>query len=58
MLATISNGLTIKGVQAYWATGVTGVLLLASLWFEKWLSTTVSNRLVTTAAASVHSGTR
>jgi len=56
VLATIANGLTIKGVQAYWATGVTGVLLLASLWFEKWLSTTVSNRLVATAAASVHSG--
>ena len=58
ILATISNGLTIKGVQSYWATFVTGVLLLASLGLEKWVSTAVSNRLVATAQASVHTGTR
>ena len=45
ILATISNGLTIKGVQSYWAEFVTGVLLLASLGLEKWVSTAVSNRL-------------
>jgi ribose transport system permease protein len=58
ILATISNGLTIKGIDPYWGTGVTGVLLLASLGLEKWISNTVSNRLVTTAQASVHTGTR
>ena len=58
ILATISNGLTIKGVQSYWATFVTGVLLLASLGLEKWVSTAVSNRLVATAQMSVHTGTR
>jgi ribose transport system permease protein len=58
ILATISNGLTIKGVQPYWATVTTGVLLLASLGLEKWVSTSVSRRLVATAQASVHTGTR
>jgi ribose transport system permease protein len=58
VLATISNGLTIKGVNPYWGTGVTGLLLLGSLGLEKWVSTTVSRRLVLTAQASVHSGKR
>lgn len=56
VLGTITNGLTVKGVQPYWATGVTGFLLLASLGLEKWVSTAVSRRLVATASASVHSG--
>ncbi|GAA0941778.1 ABC transporter permease [Virgisporangium aurantiacum] len=54
ILGTISNGLTLKGIQPFWATTVTGALLLASLGLEKWVSTTVSRRLVTTAAASAH----
>lgn len=58
VLATITDGLTVKGVQPYWATGVTGALLLASLGLEKWVSTSVSARLMTTAQASVHTGTR
>jgi ribose transport system permease protein len=58
VLATISNGLTIKGVNPYWGTGVTGLLLLGSLGLEKWVSTTVSKRLVPTAQASVHTGKR
>jgi len=58
ILATISNGLTIKGIDPYWGTGLTGVLLLGSLALEKWISTTVSNRLVATAQASAHTGTR
>jgi len=58
ILATIDNGLTIKGIDPYWGTGLTGFLLLASLGLEKWISTTVSNRLVATAQASVHTGTR
>ncbi|HEX9999046.1 MAG TPA: ABC transporter permease [Actinoplanes sp.] len=58
ILGTISNALTIKGVQPYWATAVTGLLLLASLGVEKWVSVAVSRRLVATAGASVHTGTR
>jgi ribose transport system permease protein len=58
ILATISDGLTIKGVDPNVAVGVTGVLLLASLGLEKWVSTAVSKRLVATASASVHTGTR
>jgi ribose transport system permease protein len=58
ILGTIANALTIKGVQPYWATAVTGVLLLASIGVEKWVSTSVSRRLVTSANASTHSGTR
>jgi ribose transport system permease protein len=58
ILGTIANGLTIKGIQPYWATAVTGLLLLASLGLEKWVSTTVSRRLVATAQASAHTGTR
>jgi ribose transport system permease protein len=46
ILGTISNGLTIKGIEPYWATAVTGLLLLASLGLEKRVSTTVSRRLV------------
>jgi ribose transport system permease protein len=58
ILATISNGLIIKGIDPYWGTGVTGVLLLGALGLEKWVAGTVSRRLVSTAQASVHSGTR
>jgi ribose transport system permease protein len=58
ILGTISNALTIKGIQPYWGTAVTGVLLLGSLAIEKWVSTTVSRRLVQSAHASVHTGTR
>jgi len=58
ILGTISNALTIEGIQPYWGTAVTGVLLLASLAVEKWVSTTVSKRLVQSAHASVHTGTR
>jgi ribose transport system permease protein len=58
ILATISNGLTIKGIDPYWGTGVTGALLLLSLALDNWLTVTVSNRLVATAQASVHTGTR
>jgi ribose transport system permease protein len=46
ILATIANGLTIRGVQPYWATVTTGVLLLASLLLERIVQTGVSNRLM------------
>ncbi len=58
VLATIANGLTIKGIQPYWATGATGLLLLGSLALDRSLTRTVSQRLMATAQASVHTGTR
>lgn len=54
ILATISNGLIIRGVQPYWGTVATGALLLASLTLEKVIQTSVSNRLMATANLSVH----
>lgn len=54
ILATIANGLTIRGVQPYWATVTTGVLLLASLLLERVVQTGVSNRLMSSANLSVH----
>ncbi|MFE0678547.1 ABC transporter permease [Streptomyces sp. NPDC058867] len=53
ILATISNGLTIRGVQPYWATACTGALLLLSLLFERLVQTGVSERLMS-ANLSVH----
>ncbi|WP_433797621.1 ABC transporter permease [Actinoplanes sp. CA-252034] len=54
ILATIANGLTIRGVQPYWATVTTGVLLLASLLLERIVQTGVSSRLMDSADLSVH----
>lgn len=54
VLATISNGLTIRGIQPYWATFWTGVLLVAALLVEKAVQRGVSERLVATANLSVH----
>ncbi len=56
ILATISNALTIKGIQPYWGTIVTGLLLLGALGLEKTVQTTVSRRLMSAAQASVHGG--
>jgi ribose/xylose/arabinose/galactoside ABC-type transport system permease subunit len=53
ILATISNGLTIRGIQPYWATVATGALLLGSLLFERMLQSAVSERLMS-ANLSVH----
>lgn len=54
ILATIANGLTIRGVQPYWATASTGILLLASLALEKFIQNSVSDRLMNSANLSVH----
>jgi ribose transport system permease protein len=54
ILATISNGLTIRGIQPYWATVLTGALLLGSLLLERVIQTSVSHRLMATANLSVH----
>jgi ribose transport system permease protein len=53
ILATIANGLTIRGIQPYWATVATGALLIFSLLFERVLQNGVSERLMS-ANLSVH----
>jgi ribose transport system permease protein len=53
ILATIANGLTIRGIQPYWATVTTGALLLGSLMLERVLQRAVSERLMA-ANLSVH----
>jgi ribose transport system permease protein len=58
ILATISNGLTIVGIQPYWGTTVTGLLLVGSLGLERWVTGAVSRRLVATASLSAYTGTR
>ena len=54
ILATIADGLTIRGIQPYWATVVTGALLLGSLAMERAIQTSVSERLMAVANLSVH----
>jgi ribose transport system permease protein len=54
ILATITNGLTIRGVQPYWATVATGLLLIGALALEKGIQRSVSERLMSTANLSVH----
>jgi ribose transport system permease protein len=54
ILATIANGLTIRGIQPYWATVTTGALLLGSLLLERLVQTSVSKRLMAAADLSVH----
>ena len=56
ILATISNALTIKGIQPYWSTVITGLLLLFALGMESSVKTAVERRLMAAASASVHSG--
>lgn len=46
ILETISNGLTLRGVQPYWATVVTGVLLVGSIVFERAIRRAISARLM------------
>ena len=54
ILATISDGLTIAGVQPYWATVVTGALMIGALVLERLLARAISNRLVATGGLSTH----
>jgi ribose transport system permease protein len=52
VLATISNGLTIKGIPPHWGTVVTGLLLLGSLAVEQGVAGAVSRRLVAAEQAT------
>ena len=54
ILATISNALTIAGVQPYWATVTTGALMIGALAFDKFLTDAISIRLVQVSTATVH----
>lgn len=54
VLATIGDGLTIKGVQPYWATVSTGVLMIGALLLDKTLTQVISARLVAVADLSVY----
>ena len=58
VLATIGDGLTIKGVPPYWATVTTGALMIAALILDKALTATISARLVQVGNMSVHGGGR
>ncbi len=58
ILATISDGLVVKGVQPYWATVTTGLLMIGALVLDKWLSTAISQRLVRVGNMSVHGSTK
>ncbi len=55
ILATISDGLTLLGVQPYWATVTTGLLLIGALITDRLLTRTISERLVTMSGHSGHS---
>jgi ribose transport system permease protein len=55
ILATIGDGLTIAGVQPYWATVATGALLISALVLDKMLTRAISDRLVAVAGVSAHS---
>ena len=46
IIATIASALTIKNVQPYWVTFITGVLLIAALGLERILGIAVAARLV------------
>jgi len=54
ILATIGDGLTIAGVQPYWATVATGVLMITALVLERALSRAISDRLVNVGGLSTH----
>ena len=58
VLATIADGLTIKGVPPYWATVSTGVLMIGALMLDKVLTHTISERLVAIGNITVHGGAK
>lgn len=54
IIATINSALIIKGIQPYWTTVITGLLLVFALAFDKIMTTAVTARL--TASAIVPDG--
>ena len=55
IIATINSALVIRGIQPYWTTIITGVLLILALVFEKTMSAAVTARLTASSGQSVHS---
>ena len=55
IIATINSALIIKGIQPYWTTVITGLLLVGALAFDKVMTSAVTARL--TASAVVPDGT-
>ena len=58
ILGTISDGLTIAGVEPYWATVATGVLMISALLLDKYLTEMISMRLVKISTLNVHDGVK
>ena len=54
IIATINSALVIRGIQPYWTTIITGVLLILALVFEKVMTSAVTARLTETSHQSVH----
>ena len=46
IIATISSALTIKNIQPYWVTFITGLLLIVALGLQRVLSAAVNARRV------------
>jgi ribose transport system permease protein len=55
IITTINSALIIKGIQPYWTTVITGLLLAGALAFDKVMTSAVTARL--TAAADIPDGT-
>lgn len=58
ILGTISDGLTLAGVEPYWATVSTGVLMIGALLLDKYLTEAISIRLVKVSTLNVHDGVK
>ena len=54
IIATINSALIIRGIQPYWTTIITGVLLIFALAFDKLMTDAVTARLTESAHRSVH----
>ncbi|MET0780943.1 MAG: ABC transporter permease [Microbacterium sp.] len=53
IIATIASALIIRGIPPYWATIVTGVLLILALAFERFMSAAVAKRLAPPPTATL-----
>ncbi|SLN60246.1 D-allose transport system permease protein AlsC [Aquimixticola soesokkakensis] len=58
ILGTIADGLTIAGVEPYWATVSTGALMIGALLLDKYLTEAISTRLVRISTLNVHDGVK
>ncbi|WP_084268434.1 ABC transporter permease [Allorhizobium undicola] len=56
ILGTISDGLTIAGIEPYWATISTGLLMIVALLLDKHLTEAISFKLVRISTINVHDG--